>query len=216
MKLIIFPGGSDPNHKSYKDVYGLIRHEAKKRNFSNVLIPTYPGHKSHNEDGEITVSGAVIIIRSTIEKAESEKEDYIVVARSFGCFPLLDVLKKMKTNYLKKAILWGASSFYEYYKQAVIDFDENYKYALAVGTKVSKDIFKEIYPIELSINELNHINYPLMITSGSEDTYHSIQFHNFLKSIKSSPNVSFPNLISGVDHSVHQYDEDYINLLLGY
>ena len=90
MKLIVFSGGTDPNHPKYEDVYGLIKKEASKRNI-DVLIPTYEGHDSHPIKGLLTLKGATKIVRNVLAESEANKEPYVVVCRSFGCFPFAEV-----------------------------------------------------------------------------------------------------------------------------
>lgn len=66
MKLIVFPGGSDSNHTEYNQVYTLITKEAKKLGYTEIYIPTYLGHKSHPQEGVLTLKGAVETVRKTI------------------------------------------------------------------------------------------------------------------------------------------------------
>lgn len=217
MKLIVFPGGSDSNHEEYNQVYSLIKQHAPKFGYNECIIPTYPGHDSHHQKREITLSSSVKITRQHIDKLEQQKELYRVVCRSFGCFPFVEVIKEVQTNFLAKAILWGVPPYYLYFKVSVEDFDENFQKSRDRGVNPSKTLFQEVYPIELSIQKLQNIEFELVVCSGSLDKFFPEHFRQTLiEMIKknNSSKIYIHEAIEGLDHAVKKYNEDYLNLLL--
>lgn len=212
MKFVIFPGGSDPYHLKYKSVYDLIKDEAKNRGFGKVILPSYPGHQSYAPQGELTLKGACQVVEKTIETLENEKIGYYVLCRSFGCFPFLEVIKQKKTKFLKKAVLWGAPPYHLYYQVAYVDFEKNYLKAVERGTTPSKNLFFEVYPIELSLQELE-IEFKLYVTSGDQDPFHPKPFNMYLDKSNKNSMVEFPEMVKGEAHEVRMPNKDYLDIL---
>lgn len=215
MKLIIFPGAGDPKDECYDIVYNVIKNEALKRNFSEVLIAKYPGHYSFNTNSKLSISSTIKIMLKQINSIEETNEDYIVMCRSFGCTAFLDTLKILngKTKFLRKVILWGATSFHTMYILGFRDIEKTIKKGKSKGVKITKDFFKEFYPIENSINEIGDVNFPIYFCSGENDSFYPIEFHKYLRSICKNPNIHFPNLIKNEEHEITNHNNEYFNLI---
>lgn len=212
MKLIIFPGAADP-HTTYKDAYDLLRKEAKRRKLTEFILQNYPGHYSYDDNSYLSMSASVNLIRSSIRKLELKKEQYIVVCRSFGCLPFIEFLK-LHTNkmiHVKKVILWGCSPYHLWYS-FFKDFDPNV--FRDKNVRVKPGLFKSIYPVELSINEIsNTASFNTFITSGDQDHYHPVYFQELLKAINKNPKVVLPDLVKGEGHTITRYNKKYFDLI---
>ena len=213
MKLIIFPGSTDPYKKRNKKSYQILIDEAKNRGFSDVKLITYPGHHSNEIKKSLNSSVAKQVMKQTIVNAEAEKEEYIVFVRSFGCNPFLQFLfeKQDDLKFLKKCIVWGPYSYHKWFEvtDGLVTTELN-----EFGVKISNDFFNTIYPIEVSINKIKN-SFPIIITSGTDDADYPIEFHNYLSSINRNNNIFFSNLIKGVAHVVEEKNVEYFELIFG-
>ncbi|MEX1014969.1 MAG: hypothetical protein WDZ80_07480 [Candidatus Paceibacterota bacterium] len=219
MKLLIIPGGSDPylrnNEQSSEGeltpAYDLVKKEALNRGYSEVILPSYPGHHSSG-GGELTVNSSFEAISTHIEKIEKLEEPYVVFCRSYGCQVFMFAIKNMALKNVKKATLWGPIPYYIYFQHLLVDFTQIKSIDSEKGQSFSESLFKSIYPIEISINEIN-INFPIQITSGSEDKHYQKEFHGFLSSINKNQNIQFPSPIPHLKHTVTEPSERYFNLI---
>lgn len=219
MKLLIIPGGSDPYLLKYKQVskdelapaYKLVRKEALNRGYSEVILPNYPGHYSSG-GGELTVDSSFEAISTHLEETELLAEPYVVFCRSYGCQVFLYALKRMALKNIKKATLWGPILYHIYFQDLVENFAKTVSKAPENCQSFSENLFNSIYPIELSINEIDN-NFPIQITSGSKDPDYQKEFHLFLHSINQNPNIQFSPLIQDVGHTVTEPNEKYFNLI---
>lgn len=215
MKIIVFSGGADP-YTTYKDVYKLLENEANKRGFTEFILKNYPGHFSYDDCSVLSVAGTVKIIHSSILELEKKKEPYLVLCRSYGCHPFVEYLKNKHLNlsYLKKVVLWAPCPYYLWYSYLIKNFEETKNMLEGKDVRITKEWFGEIYPIELSVNEISaDFPFNIYITSGTLDNDYSEHFHNLLKGINKNPKISFPERIEGLKHSVTEYNKEYIDLI---
>lgn len=215
MKLLIFPGAGDPDYENYRFVYDLLKGEALKLDFSEVIVVKYPGHNSYKIKSELKISSTIKVMIKHIQSFEKSNEEFIIICRSYGCSPFMDVIKILngKIPFLKKAILWGATSFHLWHKLSFVDIEKSIKKGKKKGVNIAKDFFKELYSIENSINEVDNINFPVYFCSGDKDSYYPIQFHNYLKSICKNPNIHFPALIKDEGHEITNPNPEYLKLI---
>ncbi len=215
MKLIIFPGAGDPQNKEYRMIYNIILDEALKRKFSEIIVVKYPGHFSFDKNSELTVSSTVEIMLNQIHSIEKTKEDYIIMCRSYACSAFMDTLKLLnsKTKFLKKVILWGASSYHTWHLLGVVFNETSIKKGKNKGVNIAKDLFKDLYPIENSINEIENIKFPIYFCSGDKDPFYPVGFHNYLSLLSKNPNIHFPNLIKNEGHEIKTPNQEYFDLI---
>jgi len=215
MKLIVFPGTADPK-TAYKEVYDLLKQEAKRRNFTEFILKNYPGHYSYDESSYLSVAEIVKIIHSSILELEEKKESYIVLCRSFGCVPFIEFLKSspQTPTFLKKVVLWGVFPFYLWYSYFSMDFTKLTDEFIKNGYRVKPELFNEIYPVELSINEISKdLPFDIYITSGERDDDYPEHFRKFLTAINQNPQVCFPERIRGEGHTITKSNKDYFDLI---
>jgi hypothetical protein len=213
MKLIVIPGAADPK-TSYKEVYDLLEEEATRRSFTKFIVKNYPGHYSYDDNSYLSVAETVNIIRSAILELEEKKESYIVLCRSFGCLPFVEFLKSYPENivFLKKVVLWGVSPYYLWYKNFFKEFDP--KVFKDRNVRVKRELFDEIYPVELSIDEISkNLNFKIYITSGDQDHHHPVHFQTLLKTMNQNPTIVLSDMIEGEGHAITKKNESYFNLI---
>lgn len=215
MKLIIFPGAGDPEDECYRMVYDVIKNEALKRNFSEVIIAKYPRHHSCSTNSKLTISSTVEVMLNQVNSIEKTNEEYIIICRSYGCSAFMSSLKLLngKTNFLRKVIMWGATSYHTWHILGLRDIEKSIKRGKDKGVNIAKDFFKELYPIENSINEIDNIIFPIYFCSGDKDSFYTIEFHNYLRSICKNPNIHFPHLIENEEHEIRNPKQEYFDLI---
>jgi len=215
MKLIIVPGAADPEF-AYKDVYDLLSNEASARGFSKVKVLNYKGHYSYDVDSYVDIYGNKSLFIDIFNKIEKEKEEYIVLCRSFGCMIFIELLKdsNLSFDFLKKVIFWGPSPYYLWYEYLFRQFNEDIFKEKKV--RVSQSLFNELIPFELSIQDINDkIQSKIYITSGQEDSDYPKSFHKTLKEIKDNNKlkIKLPKRIKGLKHAVTEPNNEYFDLI---
>lgn len=108
MKLIVITGGADPI-LCYKKVYELLKQKAEERKFSDCLILNFHGHYSFDETSYLNIEKTSEYLSNYFETIEKEEEEYIVLCRSYGCMPFIEILKneKFPLQKMRKVIFLG-------------------------------------------------------------------------------------------------------------
>jgi hypothetical protein len=214
MKLVIIPGAGDP-FKTYTDVYDLIKTEAIKRGFSDVIIINFYGHYSFDGESVLNIKKTISLLVNKLQIIEEQKESYIILCKSYGCMPFIEILKTINIDFkfLKKVIFWAPSPYYIWYDYLKSSF--NIKDYNDRCVRVDHNLFDEIYPFELSINQIPETtNFDIVITSGDLDNDYPESFHNTLKEINNNPRIYFPARIPNLGHSVKNPNEEYFKTIL--
>ena len=206
--LIIFPGGGDPENTKYNKVYSLIENEAKKRNYNEIFIAKWPGHKSFNDNAKEVIKMDTSLENAILYLNEFEKKGkkYDVICRSYGCSVLMAALNNTSLNNLDRIVLWGPPAHHVFYEMYVINLEETKKEAYLKGANVNFDSFLSSIPIEYLIKEYNKKNL-LIIAYGTEDKFCTPDFVKFLKSLPKKYFTITDNIINnlkkaGVDEKI--------------
>jgi len=215
MNLLILPGGGDPNHSSSMKSISLLKTEAAKRLFNNVIISTYLGHFSHPQKGKLEIRTTKSEMLFQLKKMDELNDKFIVFVRSYGCNPLLELLVKNQRDFrnLKKVIIWGASNYWHEIPDEKIS-DVIYYVKEEKGGLMSSSIFSEIIPIENTLPQINNINYPIIFCTGTLDKHSPLSFYTHLKKLSNSSNVYFAKLIENEGHTIEYYNKEYLDLIL--
>jgi esterase/lipase len=215
--IIILPGGGDPANSIYRNVYDLIIDSVEKVGFSGkIYCLKWPGHCSYS-DAYLTLETAVDTAMASI--AANEKDDIVLLGRSFGCAVALKCIKMLpKQNNVKKIILWGPTPYWLLWEMFKRDLKTNAEKALKKGLRVNETYFPSVEPIESLIKD---VNIPTIIATGSKDPYCTPNFLSYLGSIvKDNKNIIIKPIVEGATHEVTLNDgkeivEQYENVLFG-
>ena len=216
MKLLILPGASDPTDEENKLAYDLLVDEAKKRKFDDCIVLNYYGHYSFDEYSFLNIGLTSKLIEEKIKDFEIKEEPYIIFCRCFGCMPFIEFLKSTDLNlqFLKKIIFWGVQPYFVLFKILKSEYEENV--FISKKVRINKELFKEIVPFELSINDIPiDINYKIFVTSGVLDITYPEYFHTTLKEINTNNKINFPDRIKNLGHVVKVANDDYFKLIFG-
>jgi hypothetical protein len=206
-KLVILPGGGDPENEIYKQVYSVIINYAKAVGYNEIEIKKWKGHLSNPEVGNLDMNEATDSAIHFFEKLENEGNQYNVICRSFGTGVFLNVCQKTILNKIEFASLWGIptyTSFYELFKEKPAD---GIVKAKSKGLNIDESFFESVVPFDLLLRRYDQ-KFRLNIVNGSEDIYSPPAFHNYLKAIKSEPNI-FYSLVDG-PHEIQYYHQEYL------
>lgn len=214
MKVIVIPGTGDP-FTHYKEAYELIANEAYLRG-TEIKILNFPGHFSFDNNSFMEVDKCIESFRKSFMQMDENEDKYILLCRSFGCQVFVKALTQttIPTRNIHRVILWGALPFYNLYKILVKDFEQTSQDCLSKGTRIQKNLFYEMYPIELGINEIGkNIDFNILITSGADDENYPLGFHNYLKENNTNEKIIFTDPIEGIGHTVLKNNKDYFDLI---
>lgn len=217
--LIVFPGSGDPNNERYSPTYKLISREAAKRGYENVVIPIWMGQFSHSDKKKfLNLPQSVKTVQETLKKYEDLGEKYDVICRSYGCSVFMEAVRPLKLLWLGKAVLWGPSPLYNFYRLFYLHEKETQEESLKKGVRVDSEVFKTMFPFELHIEQFNRGHYAsdikLRIATGTLDKHCIPAFIQFLKNGFGSEKIDY-QIVEGVAHGVQEYHQDYLNVLFG-
>lgn len=217
-QLLILPGAGDSHHPSYTDAYDLLLTEARKRKYDDVQIQAWVGQASHEEQGYLNFADAVNDLTNTLNRYEQEKKEYDVICRSYGCSVFMESIKLLNLTGLQRAVLWGPSGLYNYYRLFVLHEKQTTASALKKGVKMDRRVFNTVYPFELHIKEFNEkysdsaSPFRLKIATGEFDEQCSPSFVNFLENGFGKSKITYQT-VPGVTHVVREYNKEYLNAL---
>jgi hypothetical protein len=213
--LLIITGTGDANHPNYKMVYDIIKDNALKRSFDDVIIPTLFGQESHSSVEPLRLDKNSKLILAEIERLESTGKHYDVICRSYGCSVFFEMERRYKPvlEFLNRVIMWGPSPFYVYYKFGFKQIESYSEKGKLKGTILDEDLFKTMYPFELHVKEFEN-NFDLTIATGTLDHYCSEAFLNYLANDNKDKEITFLTL-EELPHAVKVEDSAYLELLLG-
>lgn len=214
MKLLIIPGGGDPESTDYKLGFDLLRDEAAVRGFEDVFIFKFPGHSSWN--GEKSFHNQKVsseILAAELLKMEKLNLSYMLYARSYGCGIVMKVILENSLPNLKRVVLWGPSPIVAIYKATVLDkaLIENAK--KHKGCFLSEETYLSCDPFEIQLLNYNG-NHIINVGAGTEDTFCKPVFFSFLNDYIKLNNVTFTT-ISGLAHEVTVRDKRYLDFVFG-
>lgn len=216
MNVLILPGGSSPHADKYKGAYQLLCDAAKHRGYEAVRVALYPGQKDEfgNVSGKATLPSAIESVCELI-KDYFCKDEFIIVARCFGCTVALSVAMKLKIDTLKKIVLWGPAPFWSIWEWYKKDFQKSYEADFKNGVDVSNDYFNSTVPIEYLLK--NSYEIPVVVSAGEIDDTCPPSFFNYLREI-SNRNIVFKGPVKLCGHTIRPGDpgeKEYLDALFG-
>jgi hypothetical protein len=210
-KLVVLPGGGDPQHVSYKDVYAVILDFAKNMGYEEWIIQGWRGHTSCPGKGVINFDEATESALSLFAEIERMSVGYDVICRSFGTGVFLDVCQKKRLKGIGFATLWGMPSytkFYELYKEGISLQSVKSK---DKGLSIDATFFDTLVPYELLLERFDQ-DFTLKFLSGELDVVCPPEFNNFLKKHIKNANIRFKNIL-GLPHELPFPHEEYLQKL---
>jgi hypothetical protein len=228
MKLLIFPGGGNPDTKLHREVFDLIGKNAARFGYSEMDDTLrWPGQRLGSGPAD-----QVLTFDSSLEEANAklaEHEEcyerdgiqYDVLARSYGTYVALKSTMVGEFKGLRRIVLWGAPSFWVMWKLFVRELDEGRARRAEKGLHLERSFFPSLEPIEWLLQETPRT---VVVTSGSEDVYSPPAFQAYLMQLALSSNgdVRFRPIVQGAPHETRQVEglkpdviEAYLNCVLG-
>ncbi len=212
MELLILPGLGDPEANKYKAVYNLIITEAKNHNFNHIEIIKWPGQNSSKQkDIKVTLPRCVEEFYVFLKALENKKQLYSIIARSFGCIVFLSTLKVIKLKYLKKAVLWGPTSYVNHYKLFKQDYENTIKKSIGNNVNIDISFFDTIVPVEVALENFKN-EFELKIACGEKDDLSDPVFLEYLKNMNPEKKIKIKT-VPNVGHEVSEYNQEYISAL---
>ena len=211
INLLIYPGGGNPQHHKYKSVYQNIINEAKRRGFNECKIVTWPGHFSHTNSETLTLSKAVDCSIQYLKDMDLQGINYRIIARSFGCNVIMRTLELYDVKKLIKIFLWGPSPYHCLYEMFVKNFKTSYEAGISKEVSIDKNFFKDYIPFEVLLKNYNK-NIPVLIATGSLDTYSTPYYLNYLENLNIKIYINF-KIIENLPHEVQTKNNEYFNML---
>ncbi len=203
MKLIIFPGAGSPDNTAYSKVYDLLESRAPEYGYTSVDSSLrWPGHINDQgvATGSLELKSAVSVAEEKLMKLERAREDYTILARSFGCTVSTSCVTTMQLEKLSKLILWGPPPYALMWEMFVRDLDINAKDAREKGVIMDEAIFPSLTPLE---SLLPQVPCETVVATGAEDPYVPPAFLEYLRSrTKNNNNITFKAAAPGVGHEV--------------
>lgn len=222
MKLLIFPGGGNPDDKLYSKVYGLLVERAPQFGYTAVDTSVrWPGHvvEGGTRHESLSFQGALTVAEARLNEYERLETPFDILGRSFGTYVALKATTKGKLSNLRRVILWGAPPFWLIWQMFVRDLDKNRKASLKKGLNIDQTFFPTLEPIESLIQETHR---SVVVATGSDDRYSTPFFHAYLMQVASAfhRDLSFRPPVKGAPHEVTadlapEIVEDYLNCVLG-
>ncbi len=209
--LLLFSGSTDPTLGEYPKRYNLIISEAKKRGYNHVQLLNWTGQKSSNNKGAFSMQNALIDAIPIIEKYNELKNDFNIIAFSWGCGIALRSLQILKQcDKLSRIILWGIIPYWEEYEAIVINKNKSILDAYnSAGCFVDDNYFKYQIPIEYLLRTYN-MKIPLKIGIGLMDK--NVAFLEYIDKILDNQYIKcFIN--KKLDHVVLSVNEEYLNFM---
>ena len=220
MKLLIFPGGGNPDTTLYAKVYGLLTDHAHDYGYSGVDVSVrWPGHTREADSGEaLTLRGAYESAQRVLHTYEEEGKPYDILARSFGTYVALKVAARTDVSHLRRVLLWGSPPYWQVWELFTRDLNDTQAIARSKGLLVDDSFFPSLEPIESLLKAAHHT---VVVATGADDKYSTPEFHTYLMSCaKGQHNVWFRPVIAGAPHEVTadlptDVVSNYLTTLLG-
>ncbi|MCI0561263.1 MAG: hypothetical protein MN733_22480 [Nitrososphaera sp.] len=204
MKLLILPGGGNPEVPRNVPVYDLMAKLASSYGYTSIdRTIRWPGCSNPGEGDpgtRRTLDNSLETAREKIKALESEGAEYHVLGFCFGAMVATRLAAEHEFTRLKKFMLWGLIPYPTYWKLLVKDYHENVQEFRGRGTYIDETFFASLIPNELS---LCHVSHRTVIAHGGEDVYAPPSFHYYLKDLFfEKSNLSFPELVKNAPHNV--------------
>ena len=222
MKLVLFPGGGNPDTDLYSKVYGLLVKRAPAFGYSAVDTSVrWPGHVILPGEGDdvLTFQGALAVAKTTLAGHEGVGEPYDILARSFGTYIALKATMETTLQHLRRVILWGAPPFWHMWQMFVRDLEETKDTARAKGILVDKSLFPSLHAIESLLQETPR---KVIVVTGTDDKFSTPAFHSYLMQITAGArrDIVFRPPVKGAPHEVtaelsREVVDNYLDQVLG-
>lgn len=205
MKLLVFKGVSNSDDPKYESVYRLIETRAKKYGYTDVDTSLrWPGHSPGGD--VVTLDGAVRVAYGKLEKLEASRDEYAILARSFGCYVALKLACDKKPKWLRKIILWGPPPYWLMWKMWCQDIKTWKSKVAEQQTFVDDMLFPSLEPLECILPEMR---YETVVAVGDQDPYVSHAYLCYLESLVQErrskdycQSIRFKDAVPGAVHSV--------------
>lgn len=204
MKLLILPGGGNPELPGYKEVYDLMDELATKYGYESVdRTLRWPGcvDTGGGDPGvRRTLDNALETAREKVRALEAEGAEYHILGHCFGAMVATRLAADLEFTLLRKIMLWGSIPYPVYWRMLVKDYAQNVQDFLKKGTYIDETFFTSLIPNE---ELLRNVSCRTVVAHGGDDKYVPPAFHDYLKGMfHEKANLSFPALVKGAPHSV--------------
>lgn len=210
--LIVFPGAGSPSSTKYSEVYSLISRRASDYGFTSTQICTWPGHLISSGD-VLSLPGAEAVAEEAIKDAERAPENYVILARSFGCMVALKTISHLSLQKLSHLVLWGPPPYWVLWQVFKKNTAKAVDEAASKGTSINENFFDSIIPFE---ELLCGTTVRTILATGELDPYSTPAFADYLKAISQSKNNNYIEvrpMVPGVGHEVTTDIPEYSNTL---
>src|SRR5579862_6945037 len=192
MRLIIFPGGGNPDSSLYAPVYGLLATRAAEFGYSNVDTSVrWPGHMREGAPNKeaLTLNAALKVAQGKLLACEHDGQEYDILARSFGAYVALKSTISESLKYLRRVTLWGTPPLWKMWELFVWDLAQYKSIAYEKGLIVDQTLFPSLEPAEFLLQQTRN---NIVVATGTEDKYSTPAFNQYLLDIVGiRPNVAF-------------------------
>lgn len=210
--LLIFPGSTDLSIGRYEDRYNVVISEAKKHGYNDIHLISWTGQKSSKKEGAFSMQNALLDAIPEIEKYNGLKQNFDLIAFSWGCNIVLRSIQLMQNqlSYLNKVILWGLSPFWKEYEALEINKHDSLIGAYQnYGCLVDPDYLKYQIPIEYL---LRSYKANILMKIGAGCLGKDFKFLEYIESIVDNDNISY-HYLKKSDHLVTEPDSEYLDFL---
>ena len=215
--LLILPGAVDPFHKDgkkdFSERYNLIIDEAKKRGYNQIKLLPWIGQNSGG-NGLMNLKTGTTLLTTEIYEREMKKEDYDIIAFSWGANVYLNTLSNIKQPaYLKRTVLWGIDEFWRMasYFSTVDKAKSIIQYMNMHGTNIDPKFITYVIPNESMLLDYKHSNL-IRIGFGEYDEESPPGYAYYLQSMGLKKNIEC-KVIPEVGHVVTEPIDNYLNCL---
>lgn len=210
--LIILSGSTDPAFEKHSKRYDLVIDQAKKHEYQEIRFLKWTGQRSSGKKGLFSMQNAMVDAVSEIEKIIELKQEFDIIAFSWGCGVALRSIQLLhkKLNLLDRVVLWGVSPFWKEYEAFEVNKHNSivdaYYYS---GCIVDDNYLKYQIPIEYLIRSYNSEQ---ILKVGAGCTSGDYSFLKYIESIVDNEKITF-HYLENTDHVVAKFDHNYIEFL---
>jgi hypothetical protein len=204
MKLLILPGGGNPEVPRNVPVYDLMAELSNKYGYESIdSALRWPGcaDRGGGDPGSRrTLDNSLEAAWEKIKVLEAEGADYHILGFCFGAMVATRLAADPEFKHLKKIMLWGLIPYPMYWKLLVKDYAQSVQEFRNRGTYIDETFFASLIPNE---QLLCNVSYRTIIAHGEKDVYAPPTFHYYLKDLFcEKSNLFFPELVKDASHNV--------------
>lgn len=200
-QLLIFPGSGDPAYPLYARVYELIASLASKAGYDDVDCSIrWPGQKSFNRPGVLNVHSAVAVAKDHLRNADEAGGDYVVLARSFGCFVALQATTEYRPRNCRRLVLWGPPPYWKLHDLLVSQIEDQIRKSRDKHVIIDGSYFSSFTPVEQLLRDAV---IETVVAYGTKDRLAPKHLVSVIEEIAAENQlVKSPRSVIGADHEV--------------